>query len=92
MGGGTVGSLPKEKRVGSVLSVLILGYFVYYGLAYNDVFFQSEGYDISRYLIVGYFFVGIIMHLLTKSKKERNLWLPIIIISFISSLFVFKFL
>ncbi len=90
MGGYHAGILPKKLRLGAFVSALLL---LFLGLVVID---QTSFLGVSlnlpnflKWIVVGFNFLAVIANSATKSKKERNLWLPITIIMLACSLWLF---
>lgn len=85
MGGRYEGVLPKPMRIAAIIQVFILWIFVYIvsassGLIENQPAFVTR---ILLWVVVAFFFFGTIMNLSSQSKKERNLFGSINLITFI---------
>ena len=81
MGGYSKGVLPMSKRVGAGISAIIL---ICFGLiiAVRIELLESALLDYNRlyYIVLAYSGIGIIANAATKSTKERNLWLPVLLV------------
>ncbi len=85
MGGMHEGVLPKPFRIAALIQILILFGFNYIVLSTSNLIKNQPSF-ISRVLIwfvVIFFLFGTIMNLSSKSKKERHLFGPINLITFI---------
>ena len=88
MGGYVKGVLPLKLRISAFVSAVILSFIGYVGLekaGLINLWLKLPSYFI--WFVVCFMFLGIILNSITKSKKERALWLPIIIILFLCSLY-----
>jgi hypothetical protein len=91
LGGQNVGRLPKKLRIVSFLSMLVnLGIAGHY-LAQTgaiQTLLPKELNEIANWALVGFFALGLSMNAISRSKKERNLWVPVLIVSLVCSIFV----
>jgi len=90
LGGRWHGPLPTKVRLLPLLSLILLGSFaaVILARAQLALLFLEE---LSRSLVwgvVGYCMLGCVAHVITPSKCERRLWLPVILLMLVSSLIV----
>jgi hypothetical protein len=89
-GGKYPGVLPLRMRLASALSAVILCVFVVImqtraGNMFEEL--RELSYPLS-WVVVGYSALGMVMNTITPSKKERNLWLPIVTLLFVTALVV----
>ena len=86
-GGRYIGVLPLGMRIASMFSaVLICTFAVVIQVRAGNIL--PEYHNLSRplsWVVVGYGSIGVVMNAVTPSKKERNLWLPIVLLLFITS-------
>jgi hypothetical protein len=87
--GGQHKVLPRNLRIGSATSLAIyllmaLVYAEKSGLA--DTFLSERFADIAIWGITGYLALGILMNGISRSKKERALWTPIVAVLALLSL------
>ncbi|MBS3990665.1 MAG: hypothetical protein KGZ51_01205 [Erysipelothrix sp.] len=85
LGGKHEGVLPKPLRIAALIQIGILWGFVYIvssasNLIKNQPTFVS---NVLIWFVVVFFFFGTIMNLSSSSKKERNLFGPINLITFV---------
>lgn len=87
MGGRYTGALPLFGRVISALSLLVVLAFAIIILEHTGLITvpMLQGLDWPTWTVVGYCVLGVIMHVATPSRIERLLWLPVVLIMFISS-------
>ena len=90
LGGRWRGSLPGVVRLLPLLSLLVLAFFGAVILARAGLglpLLQSHSHSLA-WVVVGYCVLGSIANTATSSKRERNLWLPVILFMLASSLVV----
>jgi len=90
LGGRWRGSLPLVVRLIPLLSVVLLACFCAVLLARAGLALPQYG-SLSRTLVwfvVGYCALGSIANAASPSKRERNLWLPVVLFMLASSLVV----
>jgi lysylphosphatidylglycerol synthetase-like protein (DUF2156 family) len=90
MGGRYPGKYPRKMRMLALFQILILIFFnliilVKVGMIFEGLYSDSK---VAIWFVVGFFVLGTFMHIMTKSKWERILWLPVNIILLISSLYL----
>lgn len=85
MGGRYEGVLPKPLRIAAIIQVVILWIFVYIVSASSELIKNQPAFvsHVLLWFVVVFFFFGTIMNLTSKSKKERNLFGPINLITFV---------
>lgn len=79
--GGQHAILPLSLRIGSAVSIILYFIFAVFILAKANVIlspFSKEVTGIGMWVLTGYFFFGIIMNCISRSKAERNLMTPIV--------------
>ena len=89
--GGADRVLPRSKRIGSVVSIVLYGLFAW-------VFLMKAGLvpmalpeivvDVAAWVIVGYFALGIAMNAISRSKPERYTMTPIVAVLLVLALIV----
>ena len=90
-GGQIKGRLPVKFRVASAISVFVYGLQIwhYIGLVHGIPAFGSPATeDTINWVLVAFFAAGAIMNGISRSKKERSLWTPVLLVSLILSLVV----
>ncbi len=90
-GGQNVGKLPVQLRVGSGVSFLVLLAIAGHYLAQAGVFtplLPSDLNSIANWVLVGFNVLGLIMNGISRSKKERNLWVPVLLLSVVLAIIV----
>lgn len=85
MGGKYEGVLPKPLRIAAIIQVFILWGFVYIVSASSELIINQPEFvtDVLLWFVVVFFFFGTVMNLSSQSKKERNLFGPINLITFV---------
>lgn len=81
LGGRWKGSLPAIGRVFALLSLALLVFFSLVILVRAGVLNSGSNSFISplSWIVVGYCAVGVIANLVTPSRRERALWLPVVL-------------
>ena len=89
--GGADRVLPRAKRIGSVVSIVLYALFAW-------VFLMKAGLvpmglpevvvDVAAWVIVGYFALGIPMNGMSRSKPERYTMTPILVVLLVLALIV----
>ncbi len=90
LGGKYPDVLPMKARVIPVFSTVILAFFAAIvltraGLIRPDLFDASR---IAIWLPITYMALGLVLNSITKSKPERRLWVPVILVMLASALIV----
>lgn len=83
LGGKIEGVLPKKLRVAAFFQIIILWFFVYIVTSHAQVITSGFYQDWMIWIVVVFFFFGSIANVSSESKKERNLFGPINVITFI---------
>jgi hypothetical protein len=91
MGGQNPGTLPSRLRIASGVSALIMLAQSGHYLAQAGVLTPLLPHDLNA--VVNWFWfaftaIGLVMNSITRSKKERNLWVPVLAVSFVATLVV----
>jgi uncharacterized membrane protein len=91
LGGQNKGKLPKKLRIASFISMLvnlaIAGHYYAQSGAVAPLL-SKELNEIVNWALVGFNTIGLAMNAISRSKKERNLWVPVLIVSLICSILV----
>lgn len=91
LGGQHKGKLPRNLRLVSAFSMLvnlaIAGHY-YAQTGAVQTLLNTELNEIANWALVGFFAIGLSMNAISRSKKERNLWVPVLIVSLICAIFV----
>uniref|UniRef100_A0A7C4QVV6 Integral membrane protein n=1 Tax=Schlesneria paludicola TaxID=360056 RepID=A0A7C4QVV6_9PLAN len=90
LGGRWRGRLPLRVRLIPMVSVLLLGIFSAVILARAGLGLPAvqEHSRPLAWVVVGYFVLGCIANAITPSKRERMLWLPVVLVMLLLSLTV----
>lgn len=78
-GGQNTGKLPNKFRITSAITVLVLLALVGHLLAQAGMFTPLLSANLNKfanYGIVGFFALGTLVNLASRSKAERNIWAP----------------
>ncbi len=87
MGGKFKGVLPTKMKVVSAVSILILFLFLLI-VEISAGTFLIELNSVARialWFVIGYNIIGVVLHIITPSKWERILWLPLILVMLATS-------
>jgi hypothetical protein len=90
-GGQNVGKLPNQLRVGSAVSFVVLLAIAGHYLAQAGVFtllLPADLNSIANWVLVGFNVLGLIMNGISRSKKERNMWVPVLLLSVVLAVIV----
>ena len=88
LGGYVKGILPLNLRINAFISAIILTSIGYIGLEKTglvNLWWKPPSYSI--WFVVGFMFLGVILNSITRSKKEKMLWLPVTFILFLCCLY-----
>lgn len=90
MGGKYPGKFPPKIRMLALFQILILIFIDLIILVKGGMIFEGlySAVKVAIWFVVGFFALGTFMHIMTKSKWERILWLPVNIILLMSSLYI----
>ncbi|MCU1517756.1 MAG: hypothetical protein JWQ75_2477 [Pseudarthrobacter sp.] len=81
--GGQHEVLPRKLRIGSVTSIILYVLIGYVALAKADLAPQliSEGFtDVTSWVLTGYFALGIVLNGISRSKPERLVMTPTVLV------------
>lgn len=91
MGGQHPGKLPGQFRVTAAVSAIIMvaqsGHYLAQAGILNPALSPGQN-AIVNWFWFGFAVLGLIMNSISKSKKERNLWVPVLLVSAICTLLV----
>jgi hypothetical protein len=79
--GGADRVLPRSKRIGSVVSILLYAVFAWVFLMKADLLpmaLPEIVVDVAAWVIVGYFALGIPLNAISRSKPERYTMTPVV--------------
>ncbi|WMW79304.1 hypothetical protein RF679_11660 [Undibacterium cyanobacteriorum] len=90
LGGKWRGALPARVRLIPVISIFIIAFFVGIALARAGVAMQawSEWSQKGIWIVVAYCALGVVANSATPSKRERRLWVPVLVVLLSSSLYL----
>ena len=91
MGGQNKGTLPTQLRVGAAVSAVIMLAHAGHYLAQAGVLPQlldPSWNTVVNWIWFGFTVAGLIMNSISRSKKERNTWVPVLLVSTICTLLV----
>lgn len=91
MGGQNKGTLPTQLRVGAAVSAVIMLAQAGHYLAQAGVLPQlldPSWNTVVNWIWFGFTVAGLIMNSISRSKKERNTWVPVLLVSTICTLLV----
>ena len=91
MGGQNKGTLPTQLRVGAAVSAVIMLAQAGHYLAQAGVLSQlldPSWNTVVNWVWFGFSALGLIMNSISRSKKERNTWVPVLLVSTICTLLV----
>jgi hypothetical protein len=89
--GGADRVLPRAKRIGSAVSILLYAAFAWVLLmkaGLVPLVLPEIVVDVTTWVIVGYFALGIPMNAISRSKPERYTMTPILIVLLVLALIV----
>ena len=90
MGGQDKGELPPKKKLLAAISILLVIFYVVSILSQANIVFQNL-HNITKYtiwIVLVLNFFTLLGNTITRSKKERNIWLPITFIMFVCILVI----
>jgi uncharacterized membrane protein len=91
LGGQNKGKLPTKLRIASFISMLInlgIGGHYYAQSGALTPLLTKDLNEIVNWALVGFNSIGLVMNAISRSKKERNLWVPVLIVSLICAILV----
>ena len=81
--GGQHRVLPRQLRIGSAVSVALYGIFAYVALARAELIeplVNGSFTDVSAWVLFAYFAVGILMNGISRSRPERFVMTPTVLV------------
>ncbi len=90
-GGQNAGKLPTRLRISSAFSFVLLLAIAGHYFAQAGVFHQlAPGAinTVANWCLVGFFVVGLVMNAISRSKKERQMWVPVLLLSVVLAVIV----
>jgi len=91
MGGRNIGRLPRSLRVGAAISAVIMLAQAGHYLAQAGVLprLLDTGWNsVVNWVWFGFTVAGVIVNAISRSKKERNTWVPVLLVSAVCTLLV----
>lgn len=91
LGGQNSGTLPRRLRITAAVSAVIMLAQAGHYLAQAGVLPQllpETGNTIVNWIWCAFAVIGLIMNSISRSKKERNLWVPVLLVSTLCTLLV----
>ena len=91
MGGQKTGTLPRGLRISAAISAVIMLAQCGHYLAQAGVLsplLDSTWNTVVNWAWFGFTVFGLVLNSISRSKKERNLWVPVLLVSTICTLFV----
>ena len=91
MGGRNTGRLPRSLRVGAAVSAVIMLAQAGHYLAQAGVIpplLDSTANRVVNWVWFGFTVAGVIVNAISRSKKERNTWVPVLLVSAVCTLLV----
>jgi hypothetical protein len=89
--GGKHTVLPRKLKTGSIISILLYGLIAVIILSKAEVitaFSNQPIINVSIWVIAGYFSIGILMNGMSRSKYERNLMTPVVLVLSVMCIFI----
>jgi hypothetical protein len=91
MGGQNKGRLPRSLRIGAAVSAVIMlaqagHYLAQAGLV--PKLLDPTGNNVVNWIWFGFSIAGLILNSISRSKKEKNLWVPVLLASSVCTLLV----
>lgn len=90
-GGQMAGVLPTRYRVASIVAIGVYVIQIAHYLGQADLIASPLSAGVAtviNWVLVGFFALGTVMNGISRSKKERNLWTPVLSVSLILSIVV----
>ena len=91
LGGQNPGKLPRNLRIASAVSMLvnlaIAGHYLAQTGSLNTLL-PSDLNQIANWALVGFNALGLVMNSISRSKKERQMWVPVLLLSVACSVIV----
>ena len=91
MGGRNIGRLPVTLRVGAAVSAVIMLAQAGHYLTQAGVLpplLDSSWNSVVNWAWFGFTVAGVIVNAISRSKKERNTWVPVLLVSAVCTLLV----
>ena len=91
LGGQNPGKLPRNLRIASAVSMLVNLAIAGHYLAQTGsltTLLPRDLNQIANWALVGFNVVGLVMNSISRSKKERQMWVPVLLLSVTCSVIV----
>lgn len=91
MGGRNTGRLPRSLRAGAAVSAVIMLAQAGHYLAQAGVLpplLDPSANNVVNWVWFGFTVAGVIVNAISRSKKERNTWVPVLLVSAVCTLLV----
>ena len=91
MGGRNIGRLPRPFRFGAAVSAVIMLAQASHYLAQAGALpplLDSSWNSVVNWVWFGFTVAGVIVNAISRSKKERNTWVPVLLVSAVCTLLV----
>ncbi len=89
--GGAHKVLPKHLRIGSTVSILIyaaIAVVILEQSGFTSLINNPEAVQVAAWVVTGYFFLGVPMNALSRSRPERLVMTPVVLLLALTSLIV----
>ncbi len=82
--GGAHDVLPRRLRVASAVSIVLYGFFAVLVLDRADItdLLPDAAADVGIWVLVGYLAIGVVLNGMSRSKPERNVMTPLVLLLF----------
>ena len=91
MGGQSKGRLPRSLRAGAGVSAVIMlaqaGHYLAQAGALPPLLDRNAS-SVVNWIWFGFSIVGLIMNSISRSRKERDIWVPVLLVSTVCTLLV----
>lgn len=90
-GGQNEAVLPKRLRVASAVNIAVYAAIGGHYLAQSGILkplLEPSLNTIANWVLVGFMALGLLMNGISKSKKERQMWVPVLLLSVVCSVIV----
>ena len=91
MGGQNVGRLPSKYRVGAAISMVVNLAIAGHYLAqtgFVQPLLPAQANQLVNWSLVAFTALGLVMNSISRSKKERQMWVPVLLLSVLCAVIV----
>jgi hypothetical protein len=84
MGGQNLGRLPIKLRVGAAISLLVnlaIGGHYLAQTGFVQTLLPAQLNQVANWSLVAFTAIGLLMNSISRSKKERQMWVPVLLLS-----------